>query len=71
MPGLPMTDKIVSEALPRTPDGRTYITDQMLVENPHLWDFLTRTSSQWERSFNGDYYIMKERNDPTRSRFSH
>lgn len=51
-----VTSKYVSEALPRLRDGRTYITDQMIEENPSLLKFINRTRGAWHRDYKHDMW---------------
>ena len=39
---------IDDKALPQLEDGRSYITDEMIVECPYLRDFIHRCSNFWE-----------------------
>jgi hypothetical protein len=50
-------------ALPVTPDGRTYVTHEVMAEHPEIAAFIERTRDCWEKSsLEMDILIMKRAN---------
>lgn len=44
-------------ALPKLSDGRTYVTEQMMEQEPSLRSFIKRTRGAWHHDFDMDMYI--------------
>ncbi len=45
-------------ALPQLPDGRTYITLQMMREHPEVADLYQRTRNSWDQDWVRDRMVM-------------
>jgi hypothetical protein len=65
----PTSKRSLTWALPKLPDGRTYVTEQMMKEEPALRRFVHRTRGAWHHDFEMSMYItgaLELRIPPTR-----
>lgn len=63
-----MSKRELTYALPKLPDGRTYVTDQMMDDEPTLRHFINRTRGAWHYHYDTHMYTTEQlsmRMDPT------
>lgn len=56
-----MSDKYISAPLPKIPDGRTYITDELLHQEPTLQSVLKRGNNFWQYDILLQTWLSPER----------
>jgi hypothetical protein len=61
MEGFTLKEPVAWEtrSLPRDEKGRSYITAEMLMNQPHLGEMIRRSPGEWDRNFNLDVWKLR------------
>lgn len=58
-----MSSAFEDVALPRLPDGRTYISDEMIAQDPALPEFVRRGHNFWSYDHLQQHYVSPHQED--------